>query len=316
MHFGCKRAVCEVLCRAEQSPLDGLSHDTEEPSTGLQMVDDFCLSCDMVETLRRTAHLLALSTAGAAAAGACLWLLERLADQRTAACRGPRAPLSQQRLVRDVLRALFAPHRALVPAYWALSFASISVASAQVVAGHAWPELLATGPGRAALRAARKLTWGLQASSGVVVVAWWTWSALELKRRVVGHLERSIRSAELRRLVSPASVLFNWVAGGLGLAAALSCFGFDVRPLLTSLGASSIFLGIAAQGLLKNLSAAVTMYTSHVFVVGDTVQLLTTSGASVVEGVVEAVEPWRTTIRVADGSPVFVANSDVIQFLI
>lgn len=70
----------------------------------------------------------------------------------------------------------------------------------------------------------------------------------------------------------------------------LANYGINLRPLLASLGASSLVLGIAAQNLLRNLAAGITLYTHRPFSVGDSVQLWTVEGDPVVAGVVVALQ--------------------------
>lgn len=56
--------------------------------------------------------------------------------------------------------------------------------------------------------------------------------------------------------------LLQAIWGGAGLVT-LANYGINLRPLLASLGASSIVLGIAAQSLLRNLAAGITLVSGH-----------------------------------------------------
>lgn len=118
---------------------------------------------------------------------------------------------------------------------------------------------------------------------------------------------------ELLRLLAPASALADWAILGAATFAGLADFGINVRPILASLGASSVVVGFAAQGPLRNAVAAVVLWSSRLFIPGDHVQLLSGGGGVVVEGTIESVQVWRTIVRTREGVPVFVSNADVLN---
>lgn len=127
------------------------------------------------------------------------------------------------------------------------------------------------------------------------------------------------------------------------LFSALSCIGVNIQPLLASVGASSLIIGLAAQNLLSNVVAAINLvrrhlqnlpankrsmglnvthfthssfimqYTTRPFIAGDHVKLLLLSNGNLfAEGVVVAVYPLRTIIRDDEGIPVYINNSSII----
>ena len=103
----------------------------------------------------------------------------------------------------------------------------------------------------------------------------------------------------------------------MATAAALMAYGVDLRPLLTSLGASSIIIGIAAQSILSNLVSGISLYTSPAFRVGDQIQLVTVNGATVTSGVVQVISPTRTILRdSSDGALVYLNNADVAKMVV
>ena len=111
--------------------------------------------------------------------------------------------------------------------------------------------------------------------------------------------------------------MLSWVIWGVATAAALMAYGVDLRPLLTSLGASSIIIGIAAQSILSNLVSGISLYTSPAFRVGDQIQLVTVNGATVTSGVVQVISPTRTILRdSSDGALVYLNNADVAKMVV
>ena len=58
---------------------------------------------------------------------------------------------------------------------------------------------------------------------------------------------------------APALAPLAQVIWGLATLVTLANYGINLRPLLASLGASSLVIGIAAQNLLRNLAAGITL---------------------------------------------------------
>jgi len=96
----------------------------------------------------------------------------------------------------------------------------------------------------------------------------------------------------------------------------LLAFGFNPIPIWTSLGASSIIIGLAAQPLLANIVTGVAIYSSRVMVVGDHVQLLTSSGAVAIDGYVEVISPTTCVIRDADDCLIYINNKQMSSMIL
>lgn len=63
-------------------------------------------------------------------------------------------------------------------------------------------------------------------------------------------------AATLAAALGSAASALVWFSTGL---VTLANYGVNLRPLLASLGASSLVAGIAAQHLLRNLAAGITL---------------------------------------------------------
>lgn len=127
------------------------------------------------------------------------------------------------------------------------------------------------------------------------------------KRGEVLGLSRFIDS------IKSITSLAGWVIGGYY---SLLAFGFNPVPIWTSLGASSIIIGLAAQPLLSNIVSGIAIYSSRVLVVGDHVQLLTSGGAVAIDGYVEVVSPTTCVIRDADDCLIYVNNKQMSSMIL
>lgn len=96
----------------------------------------------------------------------------------------------------------------------------------------------------------------------------------------------------------------------------LLAFGFNPIPIWTSLGASSIIIGLAAQPLLSNIVSGIVIYSSRVLVVGDHVQLLTSSGSVAIDGYVEVVSPTTCVIRDEDDCLIYINNKQMSSMIL
>lgn len=80
-------------------------------------------------------------------------------------------------------------------------------------------------------------------------------------------------------------------------------WGFDLKPVLASLGIVSMALALAAQDMVKNFIGAIVILMEDIFHIGDRI---TVGG---VTGVVETINFRSTQIRTDDGNLVYVPNS-------
>ena len=107
--------------------------------------------------------------------------------------------------------------------------------------------------------------------------------------------------------------LVGWLIAGYQ---SLLAFGFNPIPIWTSLGASSIIIGLAAQPLLSNIVSGIAIYSSRVLVVGDHVQLLTSSGSVAIDGYVEVVSPTTCIIRDSDDCLIYINNKQMSSMIL
>ncbi len=86
----------------------------------------------------------------------------------------------------------------------------------------------------------------------------------------------------------------------------LQGWGIDLGPALTGLGIAGAAVALAAQDLLRNLIAGVSIGGERRFKVGDWVNF---GGGQ--QGIIEKMELRSTVIRNFDGSKLFVPNSEL-----
>ncbi|RMZ53427.1 hypothetical protein APUTEX25_004915, partial [Auxenochlorella protothecoides] len=277
-------------------------------ATGVPLVDEFCNLPSVSEALIQGVQILVVTTVACFLAGIG-------ADEDGAAHRFP--------TLRAALRSVTRPAARLLPAWWLLHSLTTVSALGQVAGSRRWAELnrLTWGNGAPALALLRFTSQFFQDLTQMVVIVGVAWAVTIFKDRVVTWVQGLIRGdpgqdSALCRLIRPASTLLGWGIYGAAAFATLQNFGVNIQPLLASVGASSVIIGLAAQSTLKNFTGAIMLYTSQPFTAGDKVQLLTTGGGKVIEGVVQSIEPSRTVIRVEDGSPVYIANADILNYLV
>ena len=91
----------------------------------------------------------------------------------------------------------------------------------------------------------------------------------------------------------------------LFLLMALQNLGIDLLPLLAGLGIASAGIALALQGVLGNLAAGLTIIFTRPFRVGEYISI------AGVEGLVEDVSLFSTTLRHADLSSVVIPNRKI-----
>jgi small conductance mechanosensitive channel len=113
-----------------------------------------------------------------------------------------------------------------------------------------------------------------------------------------------------RELEPPARLLLARAAGALCMALfallALQNLGVELLPLLAGLGVIGAGVALATQGVLGNLVAGLSIIFSKPFRVGEYIAI------AGVEGVVESVTLFNTTLGHLDRSQVVVPNRKVV----
>ncbi len=90
------------------------------------------------------------------------------------------------------------------------------------------------------------------------------------------------------------------------ILAALSKLGVNTTSFIAILGAAGLAVGLALQGTLSNVGAAVLIILFRPFKVGDFVEA---GGAS---GVVEEINMFSTILRTGDNKVIIVPNSSIV----
>eukprot|EP00210_Caulerpa_lentillifera_P000758 g733.t1 len=92
--------------------------------------------------------------------------------------------------------------------------------------------------------------------------------------------------------------------------------GVDIRPVVTFGGVSGIVIGLSAQSVLANMIAGINLFLSRPFVPGDHVQVFSSNGSLVYNGIVERVNPLRTIIRTDKNYPLTIPNKLLSEMVI
>lgn len=93
---------------------------------------------------------------------------------------------------------------------------------------------------------------------------------------------------------------------GLFLIMALQNLGVDLLPLIAGLGVAGAGIALAMQGVLGNLAAGLTIIFTRPFRVGDYVSIVG------VEGQIESIDLFSTTLSHTDFSVVVVPNRKIV----
>lgn len=174
------------------------------------------------------------------------------------------------------------------------------------------------------IREAEPAPFCAQDCTKLVSIVFVAWAMVRIKDRVIASLQLgalrdsgdSTLSSSVGRLLDGASVVLSAAIWGGAAAMGLAAFGVNLWPVLASLGGFSVVIGLAAQSILGNVAAGVSLFASRPFLVGDRVQLVSVNGAVVAEGVVQTVSLSRTVLFTEEGDTVYVNNGDVAKMLI
>lgn len=231
---------------------------------------------------------------------------------------------SDFRPVISTLASMVKPILVLLPYYAIAYFATVISALAQVAATKMRPDfdLLTRGNSATVVRALCKITQLLQDTTELVLIVGVAWTATRLKKRAISAIQLHVmRNGEneapsLSRLMEGADTALNWIIWVVASLTALTAYGVDPSPLLASLGASSLIIGLAAQSILANIVSGVALYTGSSFRVGDHVQFLNTGGGKVVEGCIQVIGPSRLVVRDDTGALIYINNSDAAKLIV
>ncbi len=115
---------------------------------------------------------------------------------------------------------------------------------------------------------------------------------------------------EKHRLEPPVRLLFvrivRLVVVALAAILALDKFGVQIAPLIAGIGVAGVGIGLAAQGVLGNVIAGLTIIFTKPFRVGEYVEIAGVSGR------VDNIELFSTTLQHADKSHVVIPNRKIV----
>src|SRR6266550_2201131 len=128
---------------------------------------------------------------------------------------------------------------------------------------------------------------------------------------VAGWIRRlAERALERKHFEPPVRMLFGriiqLVVVGLTAIVALDTLGFRMTTIIAGLSVAGVGVGFAMQGVLGNLVAGLVIIFTKPFRVGEYVDLLS------VEGLVDKIDLFTTTLRHTDLSRVVIPNRKII----
>jgi small conductance mechanosensitive channel len=130
---------------------------------------------------------------------------------------------------------------------------------------------------------------------------------LAVSRSVSGWIARMLNR---RALEPPIRLLLTRCAWAVSITffviMALQNLGVELLPLIAGLGVAGAGVALATQGVLSNLVAGLTIIFSKPFHVGEYIEI------AGVEGVVESISLFNTTLGHVDRSRVIVPNRKVV----
>jgi small conductance mechanosensitive channel len=119
-----------------------------------------------------------------------------------------------------------------------------------------------------------------------------------------------LRWLSKRELEPPVRMLITRVGKllvvGLALVIALGTIGFNIMALVTGIGVAGVGLSLAMQGVLSNLVAGMMIIFTKPFRVGEYVSMVG------VEGRVDTIELFSTTLAHSDRSRVVIPNRKIV----
>ena len=120
-------------------------------------------------------------------------------------------------------------------------------------------------------------------------------------------MARGLRGLELEPPVRDLLVrIVKVFVIGLFAIMALQNLGVELLPLIAGLGVAGAGIALAMQGVLSNVVAGLTIIFTRPFRVGEYISI------SGVEGVVESIGLFKTTLNHADRSQVVIPNRKIV----
>jgi len=147
------------------------------------------------------------------------------------------------------------------------------------------------------------ITYGFQIVGAVIIlvvgalIARWLGNLTD-KWLTKQHLEPPIRLLMVR--------VVRLIVFGLAGVLALDKFGVQIAPLIAGIGVAGVGIGLAAQGVLGNIIAGLTIIFTKPFRVGEYIEMVG------VNGQVTNIELFSTTLLHSDKSRVVIPNRKIV----
>jgi small-conductance mechanosensitive channel len=139
--------------------------------------------------------------------------------------------------------------------------------------------------------------------------------AIWVRALILGWIDERVSTREEHRTLGTAMTLIRvFVTVALFLIALiviLDNVGVSVTGLIAGLGIGGIAIGLAAQGIFKDLFAALSIIFDRPFQKGDTITF--GSGPAAFTGTVETIGLRTTRLRSLDGEMVAIGNDKLLQ---
>ena len=133
-------------------------------------------------------------------------------------------------------------------------------------------------------------------------------AAMFAREVILGLIEhRAAGHQGLNSAINIVRVLVTVALFAIAIVLILSNLGFNVTGLLAGLGIGGIAIGLAAQGIFRDLFAALSILFDRPFVVGDLIRF------GDVTGRVEEIGLKTTRIRSLDGEEVIMSNDKLLD---
>jgi len=138
-----------------------------------------------------------------------------------------------------------------------------------------------------------------------------TWIVASLLKRIIKEYGYDIAAkteGEMDdRLVALADMSITYIVWFIGIIFALSGLGYEITPLITTMGIAGLAIALAAQNLLSNVFGGVTITIDQLYKKGDRVEM------GGIYGDVYDIKPRYTRIRTLNNTIITIPNAKVIN---
>lgn len=231
---------------------------------------------------------------------------------------------SGNNIAESIFIAISNPVYFALPFYTVTRLLTISLSLSQILAWRLPRQFndLLGGNGEQVCKIMKYATQFSEDVSEFAIIVFLAWAVIRLKNKLISDLQLQLQTSKkgesggIVLLLDSFKSLSSIAVIICSIAAVFAAFGLSIAPLLTSLGASSLIVGFAAQSLVGNIISGIAIYTSKYFVVGDHIEVISAGGGKVIEGIVELVGPTSCVLRDKEDALVYINNSNITSSLI